>query len=700
MDQLNTQLDYEFAGFRLDTSLQVLVPPGGEPIRLNSKVFATLLHLVQHAGEPLDKRSLLAAVWPDVVVEENNLNQCIVAIRKALGESAGDRRFILTLPGRGFKFVAPVRTVPVDRVQLRMAAPQTSSESRRKDPRLLQLGLGAVLLAVGAVLSFRFSQSPVTRPAEYVQLTDEAESASAPALSPDGRMLAFIRGGSQFLSTGQICVKLLPGGEAVRLTSLKGWVYAPAFSPDSTRVSFTYVRQRDAPSDWDTWTVPVIGGEATHLLPNASGLSWIEPGKVMYSEVRSGAHMGIVTSTESRAEHRDIYFPAHERAMAHFSYPSPDSKSLLVVEMNPAGEFQKCRLVPFDGSSGGTLIGPAGSCISAAWSPDGEWMYFAAEVAGHSHLWRQRYPAGEAEQITFGPTDELAVVAAPDGKSLITSLGSDHSSIWIHDANGERRLTEENVASQPRLSSDGQRLYYLRAPSSRAPTELRRLHLSTNLQEALLPGFTVIDYNISPDEREVAFATERDGEKQIWIAAIDRHVPPRLIVRGADQPAFGGQGRIFYRQIGARANFLVRIDGGHSQQVLKAPILDLFSVSPDGQWVVVGMQVEHGAETRIISSSDETVRWARNGWWSSRWSPDGRMFYFEVATDSLNSSSNTSTLVIPVAGDGLPADLTTPFVAATQIPRSTEDIAPGPDPATYVFANLERRRNIFRIPLH
>src|SRR5207244_4750630 len=129
--------------------------------------------------------------------------------------------------------------------------------------------------------------------------------------------------------------------------------------------------------------------------------------QVMFSAFKGmSGHLGIVTATETGTGARDIYFPAHERGMAHYSYPSPDRKAVLVVEMARDGTFQSCRVVPFDGSSMGRLVGPQGSCQSAAWSPDGKWMYFGADVNGHSHLWRQSSLAGSLEQITFGPTEE------------------------------------------------------------------------------------------------------------------------------------------------------------------------------------------------------------------------------------------------------------------------------------------------------
>src|SRR3984957_21105268 len=111
MDQIS-KADYEFEGFRLDSNLQILIGPAGEPIPLPSRAFATLRYLVERSGEIVDKAAIMATVWPKTVVAENNLSQCILALRKALGDSPTERRFILTVPGRGYKFVADVTVVP------------------------------------------------------------------------------------------------------------------------------------------------------------------------------------------------------------------------------------------------------------------------------------------------------------------------------------------------------------------------------------------------------------------------------------------------------------------------------------------------------------------------------------------------------------------------------------------------------------
>ena len=115
-------------------------------------------------------------------------------------------------------------------------------------------------------------------------------------------------------------------------------------------------------------------------------------------------------------------------------------------------------------------------------------MYFSATIAGHSHLWRQRYPRGVPEQITFGPTEEVGVAAAPDGRSLVTSLGLQRQSIWIHDSNGERPVTSDGIASAPWLSADAKRLYFLVASASDAPASLWRRDLQHGQEEPMLPG--------------------------------------------------------------------------------------------------------------------------------------------------------------------------------------------------------------------
>lgn len=99
---------YEFGGFELDARQRVLRTAAGEPVPLQPRVLETLLFLVERGDELLDKDTLMKAIWPNVIVEENSLNQNISLLRRVLGENRDDRRFIVTVPGRGYRFVASV----------------------------------------------------------------------------------------------------------------------------------------------------------------------------------------------------------------------------------------------------------------------------------------------------------------------------------------------------------------------------------------------------------------------------------------------------------------------------------------------------------------------------------------------------------------------------------------------------------------
>jgi DNA-binding winged helix-turn-helix (wHTH) protein len=101
---------FSFGGFRLDAAARQLKGRDGKPVKLSSRAFDLLVQLVSHRGETLTKRHLLREVWPDVVVSENNLNQAIVAIRRVLGDDTEPRRFVQTVSGRGFCFVAWVQS--------------------------------------------------------------------------------------------------------------------------------------------------------------------------------------------------------------------------------------------------------------------------------------------------------------------------------------------------------------------------------------------------------------------------------------------------------------------------------------------------------------------------------------------------------------------------------------------------------------
>jgi DNA-binding winged helix-turn-helix (wHTH) protein len=94
---------HDFGPFRVDASRRLLLREGN-PVPLTPKAFEILMALLRNADRVVDKDELMRQVWPGTVVEENNLTRNISSLRKALEEGPTDRRYIVTIPGRGYQF--------------------------------------------------------------------------------------------------------------------------------------------------------------------------------------------------------------------------------------------------------------------------------------------------------------------------------------------------------------------------------------------------------------------------------------------------------------------------------------------------------------------------------------------------------------------------------------------------------------------
>src|SRR5262249_18869294 len=228
------------------------------------------------------------------------------------------------------------------------------------------------------------------------------------------------------------------------------------------------------------------------------------------------------------------YVPMPKGAMAHRSFPSPDGNWTLAAEMDDRGKWLPCRLIAVEGSSPSRPVGPPGACWFAAWSPDGKWMYLNSDAGGAFHIWRQRFCSSgtlsEPEQFTSGPTQEEGIAVAPDGRSVVTAVGLAQSSVWVRDAKGDRQISLEGYAHDPRFITGGNRLLYQVLKSgSPQRNELWIADIDSGTNEPLFPSFLIAEtalglaYDISSDGRQVVMlAVDREGKNRLWVAPLDR----------------------------------------------------------------------------------------------------------------------------------------------------------------------------------
>jgi DNA-binding winged helix-turn-helix (wHTH) protein/Tol biopolymer transport system component len=711
---------------------------------MQGQPFQVLVLLLREPGDLVTREELRRRLWPrDTFVDfDDGLNAAIRKLRQILGDSAERPRYIETLPRRGYRFIGRIAPNPTSAVLEQDAqqhpvagnainalltpedagaeAPERSGKhaagvGRR---RVLLVVAAALLIAVLAIIILvRFKRPYDPARLEYTQLTNFADSAVAPALSRDGRILAFIRGEDTFTGPGEIYLKLLPDGEPVQLTHDRRRKMGPlVFSPDGSRIAYTE-------GIGEVWTVPALGGEPSHWLANAGGLSWVTPAptqdQIMFSAFAGqGLHMGVYTSTGSRAEQRTIYMPKDVSGMAHRSFLSPDGRSILIAEMNISG-WLPCRVVPFDGGSSGKRVGPQPSqCTDAAWSPDGRWMYFSVDAGDGFHIWRQLYPNGTPEQVTFGATEEQGLALAADGRSFLTSIGERQSTIWIHDSKGDRQITSQGYAFMPSLSADGKRLYYLeraQANSRFVSGELWAVNIETRTRERLLPDFLIEHYNVAVDGNRIVFvAVDNVGHSSVWIATLDgSFAPRRLSSLDSVRAMLGVHDDVFF--VGGETTatlflYHVNSDGTNLQRVVPSRISFLYDTSPDGKWLAVweGMDVvlhsTDGASRRVICSDCATAGGEDRGLTPPMvsWSRDGKRLYLYGIDRTTETRKTYAVSLRP--GQMVPALPDSGFTSidATALSLggrviSEERAFLGADPSAYAFIRRTTHRNIFRI---
>jgi len=349
-------------------------------------------------------------------------------------------------------------------------------------------------------------------------------------------------------------------------------------------------------------------------------------------------------------------------------------------------------------------------------------MYFSANTGEGFHIWRQRYPDGSPEQVTFGAAEEQGISFAADGRSFVTSVGEKQSTIWLHNSLGDRQITSQGYAFLPSFSSDGKRLYYLqrsRANQRFVSGELWVVNLETGARERLLSDFLMESYDVATDGNRIVFvALDGAGHSPVWIATLDGSSPPRRVSSlNSVRALFGIQNDLFF--VGGETTatpflYHVNMDGSELRRVVPNQVLFLYDISPDGKWLgvweenAVVLYSSDGATRRMICDHCGSAGGEDRGVTPPlvSWSRDGRRLYLHETASRHGIELANKTYIIPLqSGLMAPALPTSGFPsidAATaalggRLIVSGDRAFPSRDASVYAFPRLAAHRNIFRI---
>ncbi len=653
---------YAFDSFVVDAGKSVLSREG-QSVPLTPKAFEILLVLVRNPGRVLKKEELLEEVWPDAFVDENNLPRNISSLRKALGEGPAEHKYIVTLPGQGYRFVAEVRQLEspngtpsrslLEGVPLEPAKSEPAitvheevvrSEPAPSKPRSISLLVVCACLALALAITGYFlvqrwlrSSQPATAQRKLWQLTFEPGLETDPSWSPDGRFVAYA---SDQSGNFDIWVRSIGEGNSVQVTSSPAHDWQPSWSPDGLSLVFRSERE-----DGGLFVVPALGGSERKLCGFGYRPRWSPDGSqvLFYSSAYTGAVKSktfVISSTGGTpGDVLNDFVPQFVSTLLVAWHPDG---SRLSVWGNHRQAGWSLWTVPLNGGPPlQSQIDPAvQSQLKEAgvrfanflWMSSANGLIFEGESQGVRNLWKVKVDPSTLrwidglERLTTGAGKDTDIAVSSDGRKLAFSIRSERNRLWTVPFDPVSGRT--TGPSQP---------------------------LTVAGMDALQPG-------LSPDGKMLVFRKRRADKEELWAKSLADG--RETVLTGADDfrrvnPILSNDGtRLIYVRSGpaqvetdpqVSRTLALRTTSGGDEQILTSPMqgrISLTDWTPDGKWILMSsdlqtpgrvalalfpLEAAPRAETqmRVIASNPEY------NLWQGRFSPDGQWISFNAfnATD-------------------------------------------------------------------
>jgi Tol biopolymer transport system component/DNA-binding winged helix-turn-helix (wHTH) protein len=649
----------------------------GVRLRLQEQSFRILAALLELPGELVTRDQLIQSLWPDgrVVDYDRGLNAAMTRLRQVLLDSADQPKYIETVAGRGYRFIAPVEAAANGHL---LPRPETIPTSPPKSRVPVWAALGIVFAATLAWALWVARRPPARvsiRPNTMVRLTSDSGLTTTPALSPDGTLLAYAsdRSGEGNLD---IWIQQTGGGDPVRLTFGKTDNEAPVFSPDGRKIAFHSKRDGGGID-----VIPALGGEPVRLATGGDRPRFSPDGKWLAYSVGSTLSAGNSGFFQTPGASRIFVIPATGGAarelctdFASSAFPlwTPDGNHILFLgNRDPQLWTEPVGPLPGDLKldwwvrplQGGAAI-PTGTAravkeagftglsqVPQLWLPDEDGVLFSGPVGDTRNLWvmpisRATWKVSQPYRLTSGTTRETYPSIA--GGKLVFASVNEAVDVWAVpvDANkgmpagASERLTEDAALhTYPAVSPDGKLVAFSSNRAGNRDVWLKELtgqRKETQLTNAPTPEFYP---SFSPDGSKLIYRAMEDRKPVYYIRSLSDGSLTR-VCEGCSEVA--GWSSDASRLLCVRCSNvrigLLDLASGERRDITDSSTFTLWNArfSPDDRWI--SFNASSQAHSRIFVARFPTgVPVPESQWipittedWADnpRWSPDGNSLYY------------------------------------------------------------------------
>ena len=565
----------------------------------------------------MEKNELLAALWPNTVVEEANLTQSISTLRKLLNDNPKDHRYIATVPGRGYAFVAVVSAGANPAIADSTIPPKQERSPASSWRSKTLAGIAVALALAGGLIGYFRSGAPSREATFYsaIPLTEDAGMELSPSFAPDGERVAFAWDGPG-RDNFDIYIKQIGVTQPVRLTDGPEPDISPAWSPDGRSIAFLHVGSASA----EVSLIPAIGPGSRRVLTTVAlqptfyfrlrHICWSSDGKWLAIAAPSAAFgdSSLYLLSAEADERRRLTFPplnyddldpALSPDMTHLAFVRYSSLGggangdiyvlNLSRELRPLGDPQ--RLTTFNRRT-----------TSPAWTPDGKAILFVRVEKGGKHsLWRINLSDSKRIEPLAVATDNSSTMAiSRAGDKIIYNRDSINVNIWGIEFDSRRNDREAQL--RPWITSTA----------------------------------TADNPQFSPDGRQIAYQSPRSGALEIWLCDRDGSNARQLTNSGAIGSAFprwspDGTQIVFQSRPKGVANlFVVNATGGIPRPLTADTANDVTpSWSRDGKWIYFTSR-RSGVPLiwKLPAGGGTAVQVSKHGAFCPLESMDGKRLYF------------------------------------------------------------------------